>query len=199
MARRAAASLITAILLWLPSTPAAAFTEGRMPLSKLAERAHTIVVGTVDDLESMERFFGDYIRIVTQATLGDLEIVKGDTANTEISVTQFGGQVGDVVEWYPGLPRFALDQRYLLFLVKADNGLSVPLGTQGFFIVAEVPESGSIVVLSATGQPVADIQNDGVVYGAMASKDDDTHSHLAGAMTLDLFLDRVRAVLHERP
>ncbi len=196
MARRLVASLIAAFCLWLPSTPAGAFTEGRMPLSKLAERANTIVIGTVDDLESMERFFGDYVRIVTQARLGDLEVIKGDPAGTAISVTQFGGQVGDVVEWYPGLPRLALDRRYLMFLVIAGNGLSVPLGAQGLFVVAEVPESGTRVVLSTTGQPVAEVRDDEVIYGAMPSEDDDAQDNVEGAMTLDLFLDRVRAALN---
>ena len=50
MARRLAASLIAAFCLLLPSTPAGAFTEGRMPLSQLAERANTIVIGTVGQL-----------------------------------------------------------------------------------------------------------------------------------------------------
>ncbi len=200
MARRAATSLLAAFFLWLHLAPAGAFTEGRMPLSKLAQRANTIVLGTVDDLESMERFFGDYVRIVTQATLGDLQVIKGDTTHAAISVTQFGGQVGDVVEWYPGLPKLNLGQRYLVFLVEADNGLSVPLGAQGLFVVAEVPESGVEVVLSTTGQAVAEVRDDVVIYGTMPDDgpdgDDDTASNLDGAMTLDLFLDHVRAALN---
>ncbi len=195
MTRRAVVCLIGAFYLWLSSAPAEAFTEGRIPLSSLVERANTIVVGTVDDLEGMERFFGDYVRIVTQATLGDTEIVKGDTTAAVISVTQFGGQVGDVMEWYPGLPKLTLDQRYLMFLVEADNGLFVPMGAQGLFVVTDDPESGDTMVLTTAGQPIADVRDGWVVYGAMPNEEDDAQGKFDGAMTLDLFLDQVRAAL----
>ncbi len=170
-----------------------AVTEGRIPISTLVERAHEIVIGTVYDLTSMESFIGDYARVVTEVTLVDVEIIKGDTADTEIVVTQFGGRVGDVMEWYPGLPTLEAERRYLVFLVRNDIDLAFPIGMQGLFVIEVDPARGIDVVTAANGQPVLGIEDDFVEVGTGVHENTENKTHLAEAMTLRAFLDQIEA------
>ncbi len=102
-----------------------------MSFSDLVERADEIVVGTVLEMTSTERFFGDFERVVTDVSLVDLEVIKGETGVAEMVVTQLGGQVGDVIEWYPGLPSFEMERRYLVFLIRTDDlGGDVPISVE---------------------------------------------------------------------
>ena len=167
-----------------------------MSFSDLIERASDIVVGTVFEMTSMERFFGDYTRIVTDVSLVDLEVVKGETEDAEMVVTQFGGKVGDVMEWYPGLPSFEIERRYLVFLIRTEDlDLAVPIGLQGLFVVETNSLRAAEVVTSASGQPVLAVQDDRVVFGDPAEQPTDTEGRLAGAMTLEQFLKELRARL----
>ena len=193
MAPNAFARLVLVICLAIWSAQTHAMTEGRATLPVLIDRAHVIALGTVVDTQSLERFFGDYVRIVTEATIDELEIVKGDDSDTSIVVTQFGGQVGDVMEWYPGLPRLDVGQRYLMFLTRADSDLLIPLGLQGLFVVTTDPERAVDVVLSTSGQLVVDVRDDEVVYGDISEESGDSRDRLGEAMSLELFLDQIRS------
>ncbi len=196
MTLRAIARSLLVICLGLSASPAHATTEVPMSFSDLIERASDIVVGTVFEMTSMERFFGDYARIVTDVSLVDLEVVKGETEDAEMVVTQFGGKVGDVMEWYPGLPSFEIERRYLVFLIRTEDlDLAVPIGLQGLFVVETNSLRAAEVVTSASGQPVLAVQDDRVVFGDPAEQPTDTEGRLAGAMTLEQFLKELRARL----
>jgi hypothetical protein len=154
MTLKAITRSLFAICLGLSVSPANAVTEIPMSFSDLVERADDIVVGTVLEMTSMERFIGDHERVVTDVSLVDLEVIKGETENAEMVVTQLGGQVGDVVEWYPGLPVLRMERRYVVFLIRMDDlGLAMPIGLQGLFSVETDPLSTAEVVASASGQP----------------------------------------------
>jgi len=131
MTLKAIARSLFAICLGLSASPAHALTEVPMSFSDLVERADEIVVGTVLEMTSTERFFGDFERVVTDVSLVDLEVIKGETGVAEMVVTQLGGQVGDVIEWYPGLPSFEMERRYLVFLIRTDDlGGDVPISVE---------------------------------------------------------------------
>jgi hypothetical protein len=184
-----------AIILYLAfvAPSAHAVTEGRIPLTALVARAQEIVIGSVYDLTSMERFIGDYARVVTEVTLVDVEIVKGETADSELVVTQFGGRVGDVMEWYPGLPILEAEHRYLVFLVRNDFDLAFPIGTQGLFVIEVDSARGVEVVTAANGQPVLGLDGDFVEVGAGVHENAEDKTRLSEAMTLRAFLDHIEA------
>ena len=196
MTMRTIAGALLAICLGLSTSSARALTEPPMRFSALIERANDIVVGTVFDMNSLERFFGDYARVVTDVSLVDLQVVKGETEETEMVVTQLGGQVGDVVEWYPGLPAFEMDRRYLVFLVRTDLDLAVPIGLQGLYVIETDPLRALEVVTSAGGDPVLAVRKDRVEFGVAPDAPEDAGERLAGAMTLEQFLKEIEARLY---
>jgi hypothetical protein len=125
-----------------------------------------------------------------------LEVIKGETENAEMVVTQLGGQVGDVVEWYPGLPVLRMERRYVVFLIRMDDlGLAMPIGLQGLFSVETDPLSTAEVVASASGQPVLAVQGDLLEFGITPDGPIDTAGRLTGALTLEQFLKEVKARL----
>lgn len=194
MMRTLRAAAVAIVLCFSFAVPAAhAVTEGRVPLSALVERAQEIVIGSVYDLTSLERFIGDYARVVTEVTLVDVEIIKGETADTEMVVTQFGGRVGDVMEWYPGLPTLEAEHRYLVFLVRNDLDLAFPIGMQGLFVIEVDPARMVEVVTAANGQPVLGMDGDFVEVGTGMHEDAGDKTDLAAAMTLRAFLDQIEA------
>ena len=177
------------------SAQAQALTEGRISLSEIIKRSNEIVVGTVFEMNSLERFFGDHARIVTDVSLSELSVVKGDVADTEMVVTQFGGQVGDVMEWYPGLPSFEAERRYLVFLLRSDIDLAIPIGRQGVFLVETDPARGLEVVISSNGLPVLEVREDFVQLGARLRAGAGSSENLSDAMTLEDFLSEIKARL----
>jgi len=194
MIRKILAGAFTIIVCLAFIAPAAhAVTEGRIPLSALVARAHEIVIGSVYDLTGLERFIGDYARVVTEVTLVDVEIVKGETEDTELVVTQFGGRFGDVMEWYPGLPTLEAERRYLVFLLRNDLDLAFPIGMQGLFVIEVDPARAIEVVTAANGQPVLGLEGDFVEVGTGVREDGEDKSRLAEAMTLRAFLDEIEA------
>ena len=194
MLRKAIAVIAVAICAGIAWTPAQAYTEARIPLSTLVLQAHTIVVGTVEETEGKERFFGDYLRVVTDTLIGNLEVVKGDVLATDISVIQLGGQAGDVMEWYPGLPAMETGKRYLIFLIESNGDILMPLGAQGFLSVVTDPDRGIEVLVSSSGRVVTGIKDDWVEYGAAAAGESaSTGVGLDTAMPLGLFLDEVQS------
>jgi hypothetical protein len=196
MTLKAVTRSLFAICLGLSVSPANAVTEIPMSFSDLVERADDIVVGTVLEMTSMERFIGDHERVVTDVSLVDLEVIKGETENAEMVVTQLGGQVGDVVEWYPGLPVLRMERRYVVFLIRMDDlGLAMPIGLQGLFSVETDPLSTAEVVASASGQPVLAVQGDLLEFGITPDGPIDTAGRLTGALTLEQFLKEVKARL----
>ncbi len=100
------------------------------------------------------------------------------------------------MEWYPGLPSFEIERRYLVFLIRTEDlDLAVPIGLQGLFVVETNSLRAAEVVTSASGQPVLAVQDDRVVFGDPAEQPTDTEGRLAGAMTLEQFLKELRARL----
>jgi hypothetical protein len=196
MTLKAIARSLFAICLGLSVSPAHALTEIPMSFSDLVERADEIVVGTVVEMTSVERFLGDHERIVTDVSLVDLVVVKGQTEDAEMVVTQMGGKVGDVMEWYPGLPSFELERRYLVFLIRTEDlELAFPIGQQGLFVVETDSLLPAEVVTSANGQPVLAVQDDRVVLGVLPEGSTATEAGLTGAMTLEQFMKELKARL----
>lgn len=195
MTVRAMSRLVLVLGLALAGAQAHALTEGRMSLTDLVARSNQIVVGTVFDMTSVERFFGDHARIVTDVSLSELKVVKGEVAATELVVTQFGGKVGDVMEWYPGLPSFEAERRYLVFLLRANLDLAIPIGRQGLFLVETDPERGLEVLTSSNGLPVLEVREDFVRLGALVRGGPGAAENLADAMTLEDFLSEIQARL----
>jgi hypothetical protein len=86
-------------------------------LDGLSLQSDAIVVGTVTNANS---FWQDG-QIYTDVTVSVEQTVKGDPSQTEITVRQPGGRVGDMWEWVEDAPGFAVGERAVLFLGRGEG------------------------------------------------------------------------------
>ena len=122
-------------------TPATATTIAPLTEQELAEDAAAIVIAEVRSIAShwdpAQRQVFTHVKIRLQ------EVLKGDLADTELTLKQLGGVVADAQSWILGSPEFRRGERVLLFLRQNTDGtLRVAHLYQGKF---------SIVADAATG------------------------------------------------
>ncbi len=165
----------------LMAMPAGALSVVQRSFDELVSLSELVLVGTVRELHSGYDT-PDRNIIHTQVILSDLEVVKGrlDTAQYTLRIT--GGQVGDRIDVYPGLPQFHPGQRYVLFIRGNFRDFFPVVGIQQGVYQVLKDGAGREVVLPATG--------------------DETRPALSAAQLLDAhpetlaaFLRRVRSQL----
>lgn len=89
-------------------------------LQDLSAEAEVVVVGTV--AEQQARFNDDQTLILTDTTIRVEETLAGETGGW-VTVSEYGGIVGDKGLVVSGLPRFREGDRVLLFLCRDFLGL----------------------------------------------------------------------------
>src|SRR5437773_5043823 len=149
-ARRSLAPLAVLALL---AGPACATTFVGVSERILARAADAIVIGTVEQIETVAGGDGT---ISTLVTLDVEEAVKGHVER-RLTLKQPGGSIGGRTLWIAGGPRFRTGERQLLFLSAAADGTArtTALG-MGQFVLRPHPR---------TGATLAERRVDGLVVG----------------------------------
>src|SRR5437899_275361 len=149
-ARRSLAPLAVLALL---AGPARATTFVGVSEHILARAADAIVIGTVEQIETVAGGDGT---ISTLVTLDVEEAVKGHVER-RLTLKQPGGSIGGRALWIAGGPRFRTGERQLLFLSAAADGTArtTALG-MGQFVLRPHPR---------TGATLAERRVDGLVVG----------------------------------
>ena len=139
--------LLLARLVW-------ATTVLEKSFSSLVQDAEVIAIGTVTTIET--EWNAEKKAPFTLVTFSDLEVLKGDESQTEITLHFLGGPTPDgLVMQIAGVPQFALGERTVIFY-KGNQYQAVPLVGmwQGVYRVVRDPESGGEVIHNHARQPV---------------------------------------------
>jgi hypothetical protein len=110
--------LVIAGGLFLLARVADATTIVGMNERALTRAADAIVIGTIDEIETVAGADGAINTLVTVAVE---RTVKGEVG-ARVTLKQPGGQIGERGLWIAGSPRFARGERQLLFLSAARDG-----------------------------------------------------------------------------
>jgi hypothetical protein len=145
--------IIVAIAFAITASSVVASTLLPLKLDDLATRAESIVVATVADVTP--RFNDAHTLIVSDVSLAVDETVAGASVSY-LTVSEYGGRVGDVELVVPGLPRFELGERVVLFVCRDALGLARTCGaSQGRLRVVE-DAGGALRAVGMTGDGPVD-------------------------------------------
>jgi len=143
-----------AALALLVTTAAFATTLRRLVLADIVERSREIVVGTVRSTRCVAESGGRNL-IFTDVEFEQLEPWKGTFPASTRTYRFAGGTLNGRTVVVPGVPRFAVGARYVLFADAAGDGLCATVGWgQGRYELRRDPRTGALVVHDADGRPV---------------------------------------------
>jgi trimeric autotransporter adhesin len=143
--------LVAVLLLTLLLPVASARASLVVPVADddLIVHADVIVVGRVTRIES-HRDLTD--NIATHITVAVDDVLKGLLSESEVTIRELGGQVGDQLAWVFANPHFQVGERLLLFLDQRPDGtLRTYHFFQGKFTIVTDPATGDLV--AARGVP----------------------------------------------
>jgi hypothetical protein len=135
-------TLVVGVLAFFAATSSQATTVLAMGLDELTQRSDTIVVGTVKSITYGTNDKSGYPETRTELVVG--ETIYGEEGLAEVTVCTIGGPAGNgKVTVVPGMPRFAVDEKVILFLVRdSAKGVAVPTGLeQGVFRIKVDPDT----------------------------------------------------------
>lgn len=181
--RAALAVLLGAALSALAAPRAGATVIVAKDFGAICAEADLIFVGTVSAVASR---WSDPERqaIETEVTFTDLTWLRGGT-QTPVTLRFAGGEMDGLHEAVAGVPQFAVGERRVVFAHAGRFASPIVGFNQGLFRVVE--GANGPVVLDADGKAVTGVARAALQRGAA---DDRT-----AALSLDAFLDRVRAQL----
>ena len=152
------------LLLWVVFAVALSFllssqivratTVIQQSFSSLVQDAEVIVIGTVSAIET--EWDAQKKAPFTLVTFSDLEVLKGDESQTEITLHFLGGPTPDgLVMQIAGVPQFNVGERNVVFSV-GNQYQAVPLVGmwQGVYRVVFDAERGIETIHNHAGQPV---------------------------------------------
>lgn len=140
------------VLMSLISTVAPAATLIPFSLDRLTREAEMIVVGRVGEQVSVHN--SDRTLIVTQTTLTLEETIVGPSVS-ELTFVEHGGCVGDVCLAVPGLPRYTVGERVVVFLCRAGSGHLRTCGAMQGRLALQTRTGGETRAIGAmAGKPV---------------------------------------------
>ena len=148
------AGWLVALSLVLLSSPAWATTVLEKSFPELVQDAEVIAIGTVTAIEA--EWNAQKRAPFTLVTFSDLEILKGEAGQTELTLHFLGGPTPDgLIMQIAGVPQFRLGERSVIFCVGNQHN-SVPLVGmwQGVYRVVFDAERGIETVHNHAGQPV---------------------------------------------
>ena len=122
--------------------------------SSLVRDAEVIAVGTVTAIET--EWDAQKEAPFTLVTFSDLEVLKGDESQTEITLHFLGGPTPDgLIMQIAGVPQFTLSERYVIFCVGNQHHAVPLVGLwQGVYRVVFDAERGIDTIHNHAGQPV---------------------------------------------
>jgi len=134
--------------------PASATTLQHVDTRELVRSSAEIVVGHVDDAHSY--WNADHSKILTDVTIRVSRSIKG-RAPDRLTLTQLGGEVGNVRYTIPGCPVFRPGEEALLFVWRDSNGRAQVNGlAQGKFDIHRDASGAAFVQRTVTGFAVRD-------------------------------------------
>ena len=131
-----------------------ATTVLEVPFSALVQEAEVIAVGTVTAIETgLDAEQGAPFTLVT---FSDLEVLKGDDSQTELTLDFLGGPTPDgSIMKIAGVPQFNLDERNVLFITGNQHSAVPLVGMwQGVYRVLVDDKSGLETIHNHAWQPV---------------------------------------------
>ena len=121
----------------------------------LVQDAEVIALGTVTAIES--EWDAEKETPFTLVTFSDLEVSKGDTSQTELTLRFLGGPTPDgLVMQIAGTPQFHLEERAVVFVTGNETQALPLVGLwQGVYRVTFDPKRKIETIANHAGQPVA--------------------------------------------
>lgn len=159
--------LLFSVTLWVAAPAAHATTMLYASVEDMTDASDVIVFGTISDSRTFE---GELGRITTEWTVEVEYTWKGEGADV-MRFSQWGGQIGERVEYIPGDGRVAIGDDVVLFLRHGDDGgLYLTAMGQSVFVVTDehfvAPPTGNDMVRAPAGGPARGVPLDGLVVGA---------------------------------
>jgi hypothetical protein len=155
--------VLVGIMLFPVSTPA--LTVISMDLRDLTANAELIFVGTVTDITIQK----EPKTIYTYVIFSDLRVVKGTYLEKTIKVRLAGGSVAGVTLNIPGMPKFVVGQRNLIFLAGNFHYICPIVGWgQGRFKIRWDGTVAQDVVFDDAGIPIKEVRGNEVIRAKTA-------------------------------
>ena len=182
--------LLLARLVW-------ATTVLEKSFSSLVQDAEVIAVGTVTAIET--EWDAQKEAPFTLVTFSDLEVLKGDESQTEITLHFLGGPTPDgLIMQIAGVPQFTPGERYVIFCV-GNQYQAVPLVGmwQGMYRVVFDAGRGMDTIHNHAGQPVTTLPTgEGGILHDEAPIVQGQKDQPSEAMPLDTFTQMIERELH---
>lgn len=145
-------TLVMAVFLAVSAMPGLAASFEPKKFDQLVAEADEIFIGTATAAVPRKLAAGG---IVTDVTFTNLQVLKGNTANTAITLMTMGGTVGGETFEIRGMPKFQIEIIYLVF--AQGNGTTIfPVvgGDQGMFQIKPDAVTGASLVFNSRGMPI---------------------------------------------
>jgi len=173
-----------------------ASTARTLSFAELSKSAEIIADVTVQNVESYWATPAGVKAIRTKVTFTVNRAIKGNPGQS-LALEFLGGQVGDRALAVPGLPRFSVGERFIIFSAGPDQALVCPvLGLdQGAMRVVHDTESNVDRVYRNWGQPVN--ENEPFETRVPVTAGVTTRDYLRSADTVERFTERVRQAVNQ--
>ncbi|RJO65834.1 MAG: hypothetical protein C4523_15210 [Myxococcales bacterium] len=183
--KRAHGTAVALAALAVASAGVQATTVKRMSLPDMAKYSKWVVEGTVVANQVVyEQGADGPLNIRTITTIQVARSFKGDAPKT-LSVTGWGGVVGEISHNWPGVPRFKEGENAILFLYEDPRGeLQVTGLEQGRMTIQDRPGLGKVVSQSLEG---------------LNFEGDSRSIHAPGPRSLDSVLKEIKDVVAAQP
>lgn len=152
------------------------------PDRDLVRQATAIVIATPVASRTQLR----HERIIeTVTTIAIEDVLKGAVHRDSLEIHEPGGVYGNRVSTIPGVPQFADGERYILFLIRTDEGIWRVLNlVLGEFRIDRDPTGFEVAVRDSS---------------AIAGWDPDGRPHREGNRAAHDFIDFIRATVNDEP
>lgn len=118
-----------------------------LTFEEMTEQSSAILLGRCVEVRSA--WSADHAEIVTHNVFEVREYYKGNLGS-RVTITELGGQVGNLVAEYSGIPRFRVGEEAVLFVWTDPLGVHQVIGlTQGAFRVRRDAKTGEILLRQA--------------------------------------------------
>ena len=180
----------------LLTRPAWATTVLETSFATLVRDAEVIAVGTVTAIET--EWDAEQEAPFTLVTFSDLEVLKGDNTQTELTLHFLGGPTPDgLIMEIAGTPQFSLGERVVIFSVGNQQQIVPLVGMwQGVYRVVLDAERGIETIHNHASQPVTTLptEDGGLLYDE-APLVQEQNAQPQEAMSLDTFTQRIEQEL----
>ena len=198
--RRPRPGWLVTLALMLLSPLVWATTVLEVSFSTLVQDAEVIAVGVVTAIET--EWDAQDETPFTLVTFSDLEVLKGDTGQTELTLHFLGGPAPDgAIMQIVGVPQFSLGERVIVFSVGNEHNAVPLVGMwQGVYRVVFDAERGIDTIHNHASQPVTTLPTEeGEILHYDAPMSARIEEEPPEALSLDTFTDLIEQELGNGP